>query len=361
MLTNEVTPAWLPERDRSYLIYGFTGQGQQRPDMLEAWYGYSVETDAILRHFHSVTNTEFGRRLDEQELERGPLMQPANVTLGVIGSMALAQIEITPNEAAGHSLGEYAAVSATGFVDPEEIITLARHRGESTEQNIRQLLEEKIPTGMMAVSKKAGNVVAELTEILRDLRIPERELGIKNYNTDDQVVLSGVSSFFPSIKDRAAKSLRTIELKVDGPYHSLHMRLAKAAMKPHVDALPIRQPKRPKLYSPTTVGQLKTRDNIADMLLDQLVSPVKYSQLIEARLKYLNRPHIAKLLGARGAKEVVFVEIGAYAPGKPSDSGVLIGLNKKNVESYQHGDMPIRFHRVSIPEDLLNIRLTAKA
>lgn len=343
---------WLPDRSQSYIIFGFTGQGQQRPDMLKPWYGYSDDTNAVLRHFHDVTETPYGRLLNADELERGPLMQPANVTLGVVGSMALAYAGIRPNEVFGHSLGEYGAVFSAGFVDADEIITLSKKRGECTDMNIRELLKEQVPTGMMAVSAKTGDVVSKVSDVLHELGIPEFELGISNFNSEDQVVISGQSKHFEDIKAALRRPLRATVLKVDGPYHNLHMRLAKMAFQGHVDDLAIREPKSPTLYSPTTVKRLKDRKDVASMLVNQLVSPVLYSQLIDARLKYLNQRRILSLLSSNKASEIVFTEIGPYASDKPPDIGVLIGMTKKNVLTYHEGNMPIRFHRVSAPEDI---------
>lgn len=350
---------WLPDRSKSYIIFAFTGQGQQHPDMLMPWYGYSKETDITLEHFHNVTNTPIGEPLDSSELERGPLMQPANVTLGVIGNMALVSAGIKPNETFGHSLGEYPALSSAGFVKANDIITLARHRGESTDKNIRELAKQKIPTGMMVAFNATGEVASKVHEFLSELGIPKSDLDISNFNSDDQVVLSGLSKYFSIFKEHAKRfKVITKELNVDGAYHSLHMKVARTALQPYIDELPISEPKNPKLYSPTTVSRIKTRKDVAVMLRDQLVSPVQYAQLINSRLDYVNSRHISNLLRANNAEEIVVIEVGAYPPGKQSDKGVLVGITEKNIRTYQRNSKPIRFHRVSEPEDIFHSRLT---
>lgn len=347
----------LDKESKPYVIFGFTGQGQQTPEMFEPWYGFSEPTDGLLEHFHKITETDFGKPLDQEYLSQGPLMQPANTALQVIVFTALKQMGVTPNEVHGHSLGEVASIACAGAIAPEDAISLSQKRGESTDKNIRMLLKDnEARRGMAAISRKAGNLVEDI-DSLTDIELRETLLGlVSNFNNRSQLVLSGPMDTIRQSLDKLKNSItgiRSVELAVDGAYHSVHMALAKKYFQQYVDQLAIKQPGRPKIYSPTTVGELRTRDEIASMLVNQLTEPVRYSELIQKRLEYLQSSRVAKILGRKGVKQVLFVEIGAFGVPQNSKKGVLIGINRDNI-SLHHG-MPVNFHRVSIPD---NLRIT---
>ncbi len=347
-------PEWLPERDRTYLIFGFTGQGQQRPDMLMPWYGYSISTDELLKYFHEVTHTKYGVELDEQQLAKGPLMQPANVALQVVINETLSSQDIRPNEAFGHSLGELAATQSAGFIDADEAIWLARKRGEATHMNISELLANEVETGMLAFTKKSGNVEPDVAEALTSLQLTEDQAFISNKNKPGQVVVSGLKRYFEDLKAilKKQKIFGTV-LSVDGPYHSLHMKLAQREFRKSVDRVGIRQPKEIALYSPTTLSRLRTRQHVGSMIVKQLVHPVQYSDLIDIRLKYLNSKRISEKFASEGATEVTFVEIGCYDADRPSSQGVLLNITRDNAETFHSGKTPIRYHRITSPRDIL--------
>lgn len=344
---------WLPEREKSYVIFAYTGQGEQHPEMLMPWYNHPSESvQSALYTFHDLTGVPWAKPLDEEALKRGILMQPANVTLAVAVTLALKEAGIIPNETMGHSLGEYGAMVGAGFVDPEPAIQLAEKRGQFTDMNIRELIRLGEFTGMMALTAKTGEI---LESILKAIKVDEsQDIDVANHNTKAQAVLSGtlnaMRSVIPAINEMSG---RTIELQVDGAYHSKKMRLAAQLMRQEVDNLSIRRGSLARMYSPTYVREIKGRDDLANMLVLQLTSSVFWQQLINSRLEYLNSARVQAKLQEEGGEEIVHVEIGPDKSGRPSNKGTLIGITERNVRDFgDKNKIPIRYHRVSTSDDL---------
>jgi len=199
--------------------------------------------------------------------------------------------------AAGHSLGEYAAVVAAGALAPTEAARLVRRRGALMAQAGRE---------------SGGTMTAVLgleTEAVESACEESREQGIvvaANYNCPGQVVISGEREAVKAAAERAkARGARCIPLRVSGAFHSPLMERAAAEFRDALEAAPLRDAAMP-IVANATADVVMTAADIRDALARQMISPVRWEQSVRRMLS----------LGARA-----FVELG------PGD--VLSGLVRR--------------------------------
>jgi [acyl-carrier-protein] S-malonyltransferase len=221
---------------------------------------------------------------------------------------------LTPAWLAGHSVGEYAALAASGALDIAGTIRLARERG-------RLMSEEgaAIPSGMAAVlgmdAPALERICAEATERTRAVLAPDEAAAhpgagrvvLANDNAPGQIVISGERRALDTAMElaKAAGARRVVPLAVSGAFHSPVMAPAAAGLARAVDAAPIRDAAVP-IVSNITATPLSAAGDIRRELASQIVSPVQWTRSIE-------------WLAAQGV--TLFVEIGA--------GQVLTGLVKR--------------------------------
>jgi [acyl-carrier-protein] S-malonyltransferase len=204
------------------------------------------------------------------------------------------QFEIT----AGHSLGEYSALVAAEALTFEDGLKLVRLRGELMQQAGVE------HTGTMAA------IVGLDSKIVDELCIEASAEGIvqaANFNSPGQIVISGstagVRKAMGFAKTQGAKIVK--ELPVSGAFHSPLMESAQAGLKAALERTEIRDTSVP-VYANVTARPMRYADEIRNLLLRQLISPVRWDESVTNMI-------------ADGA--ATFVEIG---PGK-----VLQGLVKR--------------------------------
>ncbi len=199
---------------------------------------------------------------------------------------------------AGHSLGEYSALTAAGVFKFEDALRLVRLRGQ-----LMQISGNINPGTMAAI---VGLSIEKLNEICESLK----EVGIvqpANFNSPGQIVISGevntVRKAVEIAKQNGAKLAK--ELVVSGAFHSPLMNYAYERIADALNKVEMSEPKFP-VYSNVTGDKFENVDQIRKLLIEQIINPVKWQQIIEKMIEH-------------GIK--TFVEIGA---GK-----VLAGLIKR--------------------------------
>lgn len=221
---------------------------------------------------------------------------------------------LTPSWLAGHSVGEYAALAASGALDVAATVRLARERG--------RLMHEEgstIPGGMAAVlgmdAPALERVCAEATARTRAALTPEEAAAhpgaghvvLANDNAPGQIIISGERRALEAAMELAkvAGARRVAPLAVSGAFHSPVMAPAAAGLARAVDAALIHNAAIP-IVSNISATPISAADDIRRELAGQIVSPVQWTRTIE-------------WLVAQGV--TLFVEIGA--------GQVLTGLMKR--------------------------------
>jgi len=172
--------------------------------------------------------------------------------------------ETDPLAAAGHSLGEYAALTAAGAIDFEDGVRLVRARAQAMAD--AAALQ---PGGMVAL---LGGERDDVYELAADLG-----LSLANDNAPGQIVLSGRMRGIDAAVRRAGEiGCRARKLDVAGAFHSPLMAPAAEALRAALDATPIQEPVFPVLSN----GSTRPFEDIRTELAENLLKPVRWREIL---------------------------------------------------------------------------------
>lgn len=288
------------------IISLFSGQGSQYPnmgnDILTAYPHtgelYDIASDVLGRDMRKVcfesTPEELAQTINAQP---AVLLTSLVCNSAAISRVHKAGIPFRFDGVAGHSLGEYAALTMSGMVSLEDIFRLIKARSEAMEEAAR---EHK--GAMAAVMKLAPEKIEEVCNNAKNY------VAAVNYNSPMQTVIAGtpegideVSAIFAEMKARVVK------LNVAGAFHSKLMQTAADKFYEAAKQITFKAP-HVKYYSNVTGGELTDFSDMPSLLAKHIVSPVRFTSELAA-------------MQADGAD--TFVEFG---PGK-----TLTGLVKKTL------------------------------
>ncbi len=285
--------------------YVFPGQGSQYvgmgKDVCEQ-YPQAKELFARADELLGVSLSKICFEGPEEELKQTKNTQPA-IFLHSVAVWNLLQ-PIDAAMLAGHSLGEYSALVASGALSFDSAIQLVRLRGE-----LMQKAGEENPGTMAAVVGLDPNIVTEVCVAASSAGIVQPA----NFNSPGQIVISGsmngVRKAMELAKERGAKLVK--ELVVSGAFHSPLMQSAQDKLKEALDATEIRDAKIP-VYANVTAQPVVNANEIRTLLFEQVTNPVRWEESVQN-------------MSASGALK--FIEVG---PGK-----VLQGLVKRIAPNVQ--------------------------
>ena len=257
----------------SKTAYIFPGQGAQFPGMARSLY----ENDPGARALMEAANDILGFRITDimfngtaDDLKATRVTQPAIF----LHSVLLAKGLPAPDMAAGHSLGEFSALTAAGALSFEDGLRLVATRASEMQKCC-----EKVPGTMAAVIALPNEKVEEICALCEGVVIAA------NYNCDGQVVISGekaaVEEACVRMKEEGAK--RALPLAVGGAFHSPLMEPARVELAKAIEATPVREPVCP-VYQNVTALPTTDPALIRENLLRQLTSPVKWTQTVRNML-----------------------------------------------------------------------------
>jgi [acyl-carrier-protein] S-malonyltransferase len=274
----------------------FPGQGSQAVGMGKALYESAPEARARFDEACDVLKIDLNKICfegPEETLKQTENTQPALFVTGYVIYDFFKRAGKTADRVAGHSLGEYTAIAATGGFDFATGLRLVRTRGE---------LMSRAKKGSMAAVLGCDKAVLET--VCRENSTDGEIVVPANYNTPDQTVISGsvagVAGAMEALKKAGAK--RVLLLPVSGAFHSPLMKEAAEKMKSVLECAPFRDTALP-VISNVTGKPVQGAAEIKRLLYEQLFSPVRWVDSFAA------------------AEAGVAVEMG---PGK-----VLCGLMKK--------------------------------
>ena len=278
--------------------YIFPGQGSQFVGMGKDLYEANPlaqslfeEANAILGF--SITDIMFAG--DEESLKQTRVTQPAIFLHSVIQSRVLGDTFV-PDMVAGHSLGEFSALVASGVLTFEQGLRLVSKRAQAMQKAC------ELQRGTMAAI--LGLEDAQIEKICSEI---EGIVTPANYNCPGQLVISGeysaVENACEAMKEAGAK--RAQILSVGGAFHSALMKPAEEELATAIQEITFQKPLCP-IYQNVTSTAITDPEKIKQNLIAQLTAPVRWTQSIQQMIQ-------------DGATD--FIEL---APGK-----VLQGLIKK--------------------------------
>jgi len=212
----------------------------------------------------------------EEELKQTQFTQPAIYIVSVIIGMLMLENGIQPSCAAGHSLGEYSALTLAKSFDFETGLNLVKVRAEGI-----QFAGTQNPGTMAAVigldDETTQNICNQYSNGI---------VVAANFNAKGQVVISGevdaVHAVMPLLKDAGA--MKVIELNVSGAFHSPLMTPAKEMLSEMLLSIEIRDSEIP-VYANVTASPVSNKDEIRQSLIDQLENPVRWHESITRMIK----------------------------------------------------------------------------
>jgi [acyl-carrier-protein] S-malonyltransferase len=203
-----------------------------------------------------------------EQLRRTEITQPAIVATSLAVLAALRARGFEPAGAAGHSLGEFVALSAAGVLTPAAALHLVRRRGE-----LMARVGKRAPGAMAAVIGLSAQQVERLCALGADGGVAE----VANYNDPGQTVLSGHA---PSVERVAALALaagaeRVVRLDVGAPFHCSLMREVEAEFGAELDRHDFSEPRLP-VFSAVSGDRVSTGTEARELLRRQLTGPVRW-------------------------------------------------------------------------------------
>jgi [acyl-carrier-protein] S-malonyltransferase len=255
----------------------FPGQGSQAVGMLKGYDGLP-EMANIVDEAARALGADFVKLMDHGPAEQLNLTvntQPAMVTAGYSVYRAwLALGGPAPEIVAGHSLGEYSALTAAGALQLKDALPLVRFRAQS--------MQEAVPEGRGAM---AAILMLDDDVVRAACAEAGGEVQAVNFNAPGQVVIAGekeaVSRAIELCKAKGAK--RAMPLPVSAPFHSTLMRPAALNLKTYLEKVTVQEPKITVINN-VDVAIEREPARIKDALVRQAASPVRWVETIRKML-----------------------------------------------------------------------------
>jgi [acyl-carrier-protein] S-malonyltransferase len=254
----------------------FPGQGSQFAGMAQPWTAHPAGR-AVLEEASQATGRDVVRDCDDEDaLRTTAFAQPALLACGVAAIRVLeaAGLDLPALVgAAGHSLGEFAAVVAAGSLTLTQAMEVVVVRGEAM-----QRAGEERPGTMAALLGVGTDQASELCDLARG----DDVLLVANQNSPAQAVISGSVAAIERAETLAAEHrIRAVRLNVAGAFHSPLMEPAVAPIVAALDAVKIRDPRFP--IAENVSGALVTdAATLRSLLGRQVVSPVLWERDVRA-------------------------------------------------------------------------------
>ena len=253
--------------------YVFPGQGAQFPGMGKDLYENNAEAKALFDKADEVLGFSLSAIMFEgtaEELKETKVTQPAIFTLSVIMAKLLGE-DFKPTMVAGHSLGEFSALTAVGALDFENALKLVSARAMAMQKAC-----EMKPSTMAAILGLTDEQVEYICESTPGVVVAA------NYNCPGQLVISGeieaIEAACEAAKEAGAR--RALVLPVGGAFHSPMMEPARAELAAAIESTEFHTPLCPVVQN-SVAKAISDPAEIKQNLIDQLTAPVKWTQSVQ--------------------------------------------------------------------------------
>ena len=304
----------------------FPGQGSQTVGMCRELYNKFELIKKIFKSADEILDFPLTKIIFEgpkQELDFTENTQPSVFLVGYsIFKLLKEEFKFDDTKVlffAGHSLGEYTALSSAGFLNFEDTLRILRIRGKA--------MQSAVPKGEGGMIAVLGSKI-EFIEKLLEENVNRYQCFIANDNSDGQLVLSGKNEDLEKLSlDLKKNSIKNIVLPVSAPFHCKLMKKATEIMKNEIEKLNFTLSEK-RLVSNVTGKSINEVTEIKNLLIKQIESRVKWRDSI-------------KHMTQNGTTN--FIEIG---PGK-----VLSGLVKRI-------DREVKVSAINTEEDINKFKQT---
>jgi [acyl-carrier-protein] S-malonyltransferase len=254
----------------------FPGQGSQIVGMGKEFHDKFDLVKNLFKEADDTLNFPISKLILEgpkEELDLTANTQPAIFLISYsIFSIVTKEFNIDLNKAkyfAGHSLGEYSALSCAGYLSFSDTLKILRIRGDAMQNSV-----PKSQGGMVAV---LGSTVEVIEKILKENE-DSLSAHIANDNSEGQIVLSGkMDDLDKLIKILKENTIKNIKLPVSAPFHCNLMNKATNIMRDALDKLNFDQGKN-KLISNVTANEISDANELKDLLIKQIENRVRWRE-----------------------------------------------------------------------------------
>ena len=253
----------------------FPGQGSQSLGMLSSFNSEDLDfISSASKETLSFDLLDLIQSGPDDKLNQTSFTQPALLATSYLYYKKFLSItELTPNIMAGHSLGEYSALVASGSIDFKTALNLVYKRG---------LFMEKSDAGsMFAILNLDIETIYSICDEVRDTL--DQIVAPANINSANQVVIAGSheAAALAAEKCKVAGAKRTIQLKVSVASHCDLMESASILLSEEMKNIKFNNPVIPIIHNVNALESNNNNDDIAQKLTDQLIKPVQWLKTME--------------------------------------------------------------------------------
>lgn len=254
----------------------FPGQGSQKVGMVQDLCEKYDSVKALIKEADETLGFSISKMMFEgpdTELMKTEFTQPAILTASVAVWQVLKEHGLTPDIAAGHSLGEYSALVAAGAISFADAVHTVHLRG--------RFMQEAVPLGEGGMAAVIGSTPETIGKVCGEVSTEDLPVQAVNFNCPGQVVIAGataaVEKACEALKEAGAR--RAIMLKVSAPFHSTLMEPAALRLKEVLDKIDIHDTTIPVVANVNAKEETKA-DDIRKNLVDQAAHPVHWDESI---------------------------------------------------------------------------------
>lgn len=292
----------------------FPGQGSQTLGMLSEEAQHFPQVQETFNQASEILGYDLWQvtQADEQKLNLTEYTQPAILTASIaLGRIYYEQGGASPDFVAGHSLGEYSALVASGALAFEDAVKLVATRG--------RLMQSAVPEGVGAMAAIIGLNAEQVAALCDSVRQEGEVLTPANFNSLVQTVVAGnhdaVMRLIEAAPEAGAK--RAVKLPMSVPSHCDLLKPAADQFILDLQQVEVNAPQFPVIHN-VDLAQHSEANAIREALAKQLYSPVRWVETIQ----WFKQAGVSQIL-----------EVG---PGK-----ILTGLNKRIVDDVECGVIDI--------------------
>ena len=256
----------------------FPGQGSQMVGMGKEFYDKYDLVKNLFKEADDTLNFSISKLILEgpkEELDLTANTQPAIFLISYsIYNVINQEFNVDLSKAkyfAGHSLGEYSALSCAGYLSFSETLKILRIRGDA--------MQNSVPKGQGGMVAVLGSTVEKIEKVLKNNQ-QNFIAQIANDNSEGQLVLSGKTDDLDKlIMILKENTIKNIKLPVSAPFHCSLMNKATDIMNDELDKLNFIEGKN-KLISNVTANEISSTGELKDLLIKQIENRVRWRESV---------------------------------------------------------------------------------